>query len=41
METKEVKKGIVEDVAVATETLFKTMVVMDLKWRTPQKLNHK
>ncbi len=32
METKEVKKGIVEDVAVATETLFKTMVAMDLKY---------
>ncbi len=32
METKEVKKGIVEDVALATETLFKTMVAMDLKY---------
>lgn len=32
MATKEVKKGIVEDVAVATETLFKTMVAMDLKY---------
>ncbi len=32
METKEVKKGIVEDVAFATETLFKTMVAMDLKY---------
>ncbi len=32
MATKEVKKGIVEDVAVATETLFKTMIAMDLKY---------
>ncbi len=32
MATREVKKGIIEDVAVATETLFKTMIAMDLKY---------
>ena len=34
METKEVKEDIVKDIAIATETLFKTMVVMDLKYNS-------
>ena len=32
MEIKEVKKDIVKDISCATETLFKTMVAMDLKY---------
>ena len=34
MEIRAVKENIVKDIAVATETLFKTMVAMDLKYNS-------
>ena len=34
METKQVKKDIVKDIASSTETLFKTMVAMDLEYNS-------
>ncbi len=34
METKEIKKDIAKDIVFATETLFKTMVAMDLKYNS-------